>query len=486
MISFFTKIQITSLLIFVLISPLLVDGAESVDKALQILELAANEAAAMEADSAKIVILNEIASAQLKGGDHKAAKETSMRAAQVARTIPAGGREALYFVTIAMDLFAAGDLEVATGLLREGLQRAQKITGETWLFVPLATAFARIGEEKLAFQIVDGMDTSGDEYQNKLSALRNIASIQKRKGDFIALAKTIEQQLRLLDQILQRAEIGKDEAKRDALLGEISLTQALAGDIQGALAMAEAIQDRTKKKDALNFLGTTLSERGNTVNEAIESENHTEDPEKRSYAFQDIAKKQVTLGDLDAAAVSLQESYRSALMMDGPIRLKVFALNKIAIAFGEIGNKEKARNVLLEALKITLEMKDIFEQGDLLQKITQAQAQMGAFEEAIQTIAAINDTPANQTWIEFAWGDIALAYSKRGAMKEAFSAVERIPKDRLWRVETLGNIGTIQAKDRDSSTALEWAMQQPSPSSRARVLLGIAKGLLERARVEAE
>ena len=428
--------------------------------------LALQAATTIQDEVTKSGILYSIAVAQARAGDGKGALQT-------AGTIPNKGLQALALPIIPQSQAQAGDMKGALETLA-----AMPTEYKPGILLGIAYAQAKAGDVQGALQTADAIQsgrskseargviaqmqaTAGDVH----GALRTAAAIEDPRPD--PITQTLDKKIDAYQGMRTASAFQKDPR----IVRSIAHSQATAGDVQGALQTAKAIQMEPDKSSVLGAIAESQAKAGD-VQGALQTAAAIQKEPYKSYALRAIAHAQVTAGDIQGArqtAAGIQEPIKSDVLRD------------IAKPSAPV----KGRGPQTVGTSRTKSIK-----SKTLRAIAKVQASAGDVKGALQTAAII---PSEQIKSEVmqaiadesasakakALSRIAVTQATDGDFQSALQTAASIQKD-ATKAEALRSIAHAQAKAGHAQGALAWAEKEPSPLFKTYALLGAASGILER------
>lgn len=192
-------------------------------------------------------------------------------------------------------------------------------------------------------------------------------------------------------------------------LHDIAIVRASSGDIEGALATAELISDRSQK----------------------------------AFAIIKIAYK-------ESSSQGLQTLSQVSLLADAIERVnnKIFIQNQMVVAYADFGNKEQAALLFSQIKTAATNMIDPQYSSEILRDIVYTQIKLGEVEEALATAASITN-PSEKSE---ALCVIAKYYAGTGNFEKAKAIAQNI-EDQDQRVASLCDIAAIQMTKGDAAGA---------------------------------
>jgi tetratricopeptide (TPR) repeat protein len=341
--------------------------------------------------------------------------------------------------------------------------------------------------------------------------LLEIAVAQAKAGDSAAAINT-------LDRCLDDARHIKDRRDRRWFLARLAEVRAEAGDVAGALRTVRDIDLADTNAYAQSLVALAQAKAGQ-IKAAMETADAIDPKEHRAFARAFIAIAQAEVGDFDAGIrtaksldtlASSNEPNRKLILADRDFALKEIAvaqakagrMKESAATVGMIGNAAVATRASSEIAALRgekspdatpRESKEAgpYQKAVALREIAVAQAKTdpakaaATFQEALQAAAAIAIGGGTDV---IAIREVARAQAKTGdivaaakTFQQARQAAMRY-KDESYIAHLLQGIASDQAEGGDAAGVLAWARALTSPIQRGNALLGVASGMLRRAK----
>lgn len=327
--------------------------------------------------------------------------------------------------------------QAEAGKLKEALNVATQIKVQSLREAALrivACAAADKGDNGLAERALSGMH---DRSQKEAALLCNVAAMA-RLGQ-TSMASTIVNTL-----------VGEREKSQGFL--ELAIAYAASGNLQQVERLVQCAR-------AIAPLQT-----------------------ERANAFKRIAAAFAKSGRLDAA-----QAFAKGLS-DPSTRSEVFQV--AAASYWRAGKRDVAEQVFAKSRDAAASISDRFQRCSRLRSLAIVEAEIGDKKQAISTmraaVAAGNDLEAGGgtdvlTHLELAAAQAAIddATGSEKSFKLAQDCVSRYP-DKQYQGELVEAIAEAKARVGDINEVMQSAREQQSMSMRLRMLLGAAKGLLER------
>lgn len=206
----------------------------------------------------------------------------------------------------------------------------------------------------------------------------------------------------------------KDGYKRDLSLVALAEQQATSGKTERAEQIAQLIENPALRAVALGASARALAIKENVqgnataiwgikiaIDDAFRLSVQDNTTIINAFALASIARAQNEVGSGIGAKRAISDALQLAERNDlaAPprasaaevARLRAVALARIAIVRSELGNSGEAKAIFQQALTVAKTVGDIPGRGAALAAIAIAQAQIGEFESAMQTVLLIED-----------------------------------------------------------------------------------------------
>lgn len=375
-------------------------------------------------------------------------------------------------IKVADAYLQAGQKEKVAGVLSMAFSAAQAIhdpSDRARVLVGVAAKAAEAGGYDQALGIAQAID-------DPTWVPRALIGV----AEHCAEAKEADKAAEILTQALQVAEKIEDADTRASAHSVIAGTYSEAGLVEQAVQLANAAERPAQKRDALTRIAICCAEKGQSDQALKVAEMIPSGPEK-DFAARRIAQSLAIEGKCDRAlevAETIQQGHPKAI-----------ALMAIAHKYIEFDEKEKAEEVLSNALQAAKSIRGEYEieRDVLIELIAQLYAQAGYYDRALEIADPIE--VHDRVW---AFLRIASACAKAGLTDRA---CEIIPKaiaaaeERLLRylcARVCARAGQVYAeagqpdKARETlSRALRHATQADTPSEKASVIGEIAELTVE-------
>ncbi len=361
------------------------------------------------------------------------------KAFEVAKTIAFDVTRADALSQISSEYIKAGQIENSQPLLSQALQIANKRKQDSFskakLLSTIVVKYAEANKYVEALQLADTIK----EPSCKARALVELASLYAKAGQKEKVAGLLTQSLetigqednsaikneRLCDIAEKYAEFGQyDNALnvtkmigsvclRAAALGRVSAYYAKVGQNDKAVELlSEAAQLAGKINDnnyclwqiPYKYVEVEQYEQALKISKEI-----IKDTSSQARVLIKIAARYVKSGQKDKADEMLSQAIVLTKTMESAAS-KIFVLENISFEYAKLGQNDKASNILSEALQETKALKKDFEQEVCLEIIAVKYAENGQYDQAIHvanTIKVVNFR--NKALVE-----IALKYAESG------------------------------------------------------------------------
>lgn len=236
------------------------------------------------------------------------------------------------------------------------------------------------------------------------------------------------------------------------LIGIIGVAQVEAGDMAGVQQTIDSVKDLEERKSELNSLVIKLAKAGNIIG-ALNIANKI-DEESRRYALSVVATHQAKAGDVKGALISLRgiaESFRP------------FYMSGVARAQLEAGDEKGAFETMRRAVQIQNKYNDdVWNGANNLAGLAQNQAELGDIEGARATIKQAL-AASSESWPR---QNTARAQAEVGDISDAMATLKKVTEDdsRDWGWQA---VARIQAKRGDLDGALNLAKKIKDSEKRA-------------------
>lgn len=337
----------------------------------------------------------------------------------------------LWYLLLAWELKDTGKFEEARETLKrlqqQELPRLSTNGVKEWQSESAAYLLAHV------FEVSEDIYTSleqklfDDRYRCILCAnLRN-------SGNFTAALKTVESIRPESTQVLHLINIAKAQAQKGHI--EYSATFTNAVEIVNTLVSTSDWERLIGKiAKAQIEVGNRASAQA-TLTEALETADKIDNPFHQVRAFVSLANVQAEVGMVEEAIATLQK------INDRPELEKLFLSISIAKVWFKTGNKDKIKAIFARQLEIASGIANEEKQADTLRDIVIAQAELGEFADARETVKKIDCSER-----PYALMRIATEQAKVREFITAPETVEEIEIKHSMHAKTLETIAEIQVQ----------------------------------------
>jgi tetratricopeptide (TPR) repeat protein len=443
-------------------------------------------------DVARRLLLTTIARAEAEAGQQGGA-------IKAARELSTPYDRALVLGQIAEGQAGAG--KTAAALETTRLMPSQEVAQRDRTLVAVAEKLAERGAFADALSVVPLIH----EAALKATALTVIGQTQADVSD--------------LDGALQTAHAIPSESRRDVLLRRIACSAAQKGNVRAVEKVLRQIVGQAQRDIGTVCLVAALVSQ-NQLEKAADLVQQIPDPTQKAAAALELAIGYAARGDMSQTQALIRQAAArgavkpdvigagmkrivAALVRSGHFGLAEAFTEKLpdpaiaSVAFETIGavyckatKRADAQRMFEEALQAAQSMPDPYQRSHQMLDVAMAQAKCGDARSATDTTtaavaAARNIPPAGGTdvlgLIEIATSQARLGDPKKaeGIFELARAAATRYPEE-SYRADLLGEVAEAEARFGDIDTAVKTAGAQNPRIVRAMMLLGAAKGLLER------
>ena len=304
----------------------------------------------------------------------------------------------------------------------------------------------------------------------RVSVLNDIASAQAEMRDKQSARNTF-------DAAAGAARDMDMASIRDANLSKVASARAKAGDIDGAFAAIEKIDDEFRVR-VLRDIASAQAEAGEkqsareTLAKALETARGIDDSSERARALLVVAAALTEMGERQSARNTLTAAVKAAQQdVNRYASLRAMDLRDIALAQARAGDEQSAQDTFAAAVAVAQGIRSEQARTKFLSKIESAQAKAKKADRA--PAAALRDTAQAQAKA----GNEQSAQDTFAAAVAAASAIRQPP----GRAHALLDIAKAQVEAGDTqaardtlAAALAAARDIDSSSFRANTLAGIA------------
>jgi hypothetical protein len=437
---------------------------------------------------------------QARAGDSDSARKTFGQAKETIQALPQQSQPQEWH-SLAMGYAQAGEIEDLRAVIAALPDPARGFGGtpedfRNMVLSQSATMLAKAGRSKEALELAK--EITGDRYSApEATLLRFVALYHARSGD-------LKEARRTLDQIANAGE--KIEALAGMFYGGvrslylprdpgIASIQDEAGDHGGAreslkvaLEIADGIKEPPLQARGRALIACAQAQVGDLAGagktlEQVPAGSDLGGPRERPWS----ALARVALARAQAAAGHGKEAV-AAVDKLSTMSLRVSGLTLVVIGLAESGDQKAARDTAESALELIDNLPEQ-QQQQAWSFLSEARAVAKDIPGALATAARMrnnNPGPARDTMANPAYVSIAYQQAKSGDVKGAMGTLEEHLKG--WNHQqalqrALQSIGYAQAERGEVKEALTWAKELTAPEAKGYALLGVAEGMLEKAKI---
>ncbi|MEV5734704.1 hypothetical protein [Streptomyces sp. NPDC052292] len=261
----------------------------------------------------------------------------------------------------------------------------------------------------------------------------------------------------------------------------IAVAEALAAShgSRQALALANSINDSTRRDTCLKEIAGALARTGDT--EALDVACGILDPGKRAGAYTAIAYELAQARKRQQAEDTADQSC-SIIAEVGDAFHRAELLATVARVFSSIDNSGRAREIVDQAVSAAETIIPVYRRAQALGRVAQKIATPDLAVVAADTsLKAANLVLTLDVDEEALWAlrIVAAALAATGLHEQAIELCHRVTDDEFDRNETLSEIGIALAKAGDPEHALELSRTLPFAIHEAQVLIAAAEALVK-------
>ncbi len=392
-------------------------------------------------------IARRIAEAQARAGDVKAASATVVSNPKY---------HSIILSRVCAAQASLGDMKAAYKTLDKIKVPADRVNA----VVGIAKAYSRSGEQKKAAAVFDDAVKEADEAKTKkekTELLTVIARAQAQAGDWLSAYSTVDIVPDAAEKARLLAKMAKNEARAGNIKGAITIAEGITGndmmkglalsdivsirakngDIKGALAMARTIADPYYRGVALvSVTGPLLkqkkkSEATDLLQQAkLLARTMPGGRYDRSTLLREIAEAQVAAEDPVGARETFQESHQAAKEIEGKGTVEQqLALMAVAESLARSGNHRESEEVLQQTMNAALSGPgNEDEKTQVLTMIAESELATGdaekalpIFQRALEMSRGISSPAARAQGMI----DISVGMGKAGAMNDALDVLHQ-------------------------------------------------------------
>jgi len=183
-------------------------------------------------------------------------------------------------------------------------------------------------------------------------------------------------------------------------------------------------------------------------------------------------------GDRASALATLQDALNVANgITDKPS--KANSLQRVASDYASLSEHSRAKEVIGQALAVAGQIKSVSSRSFAVFEIAFVLDQLG---DADGLHRAIGMMKMDDSSIPYVLSEIVHVEAGQGDIDAAIqtNATLRIRKDIVLASEGMRRIATARVRRNGPSNALAWSRSLPSPYDRARALLGVVEGMVDK------
>jgi tetratricopeptide (TPR) repeat protein len=353
----------------------------------------------------------------------------------------------LWYLLLAWELKDTGRLEEA----QETLERLQ-IKKLPRFSTNAATLWQG---DYAAYLLAYVFDVSEDAYTALVQQLLNdrdrwlLCGILSKHGYFIAALETAQGISSNFERVLQleriakaQAEQGQKDAAGSTFAKALEIARTPAPNPFWVHEMGSIAKAQVEELE-------NIAAARNTFVEALETAKKIRNQQDRVRAFIAMAAMQAEVGEFPDALDTIS---RIDVQGDLEESLRVEVLTVTAEVEAKVGNRDNARVIFTNALKMACGIEDKKKKMDALVKIVRAQAKMREFTDALKTTEEL-DSPGEKAQALVA---LATAQTKAGDFTAALASASKI-EEQISKTHALVTIAKAQAEAKNFTSALETA-----------------------------
>ncbi|MDH3998254.1 MAG: hypothetical protein OET90_05390 [Desulfuromonadales bacterium] len=299
-------------------------------------------------------------------------------------------------------------------------------------------SLAMSGDMEKASEIINSSMDAKDRDSLLLEALFEVAD----SGDY-SRATTLKESI---TESSPKAMASYAIAKALAKAGELKKAQQMLDQTEGLLA---SIEDQNEKAYCRVIQAEALIEAGQTdkAKQIVLAElEKAKSAQYKSYVLINIVRAFVKLNQFESAVTA-------ASLLEDKDR-QVIELSLTAKALAEQGDKKQAEQILASATKLAADVEKDYKAKYALEKIASVHAEIGNYDEALETIQAIPFSPNRTSSL----ASVAKGCAASGDTEKALSMMKAIA-DNLGRAEVLCAIANEHFEKGESEFALYYLSQ---------------------------
>lgn len=362
--------------------------------------------------------------------------ETALR---VATTLTEAPLRAQAFFLVVYALERDGKIEEAGDLLPR-IQHPGLYAGAAALVM---AAEVRAGNPGAALRLYHSMPASGDT---------------RRVWEYVAVHRPGPDGIAPVLEIIEKLA----EGERDWALAGIVRGLAWRGRVQRAAELSTRIASEQARVSALWGVAGGQARAGDLGGALLTASELPPQDDAKVSAVAEIAKAYVASGDPEGA-LNMADTVAGA--RERACVLRAVAVTQAASGDGAAG------------FGTSLRIGEVGERSRAQADVARGQAEGGDVAGALKLAAGIPNEAIRARMM----GEVAVAQAAAGALEGAMRTVSRLPEARGLKAALYGELAAARARVGDIEEAAAMADEFRRPAERAVVLLGAARGALERA-----
>jgi len=372
---------------------------------------------------------------------------------------------------IAVHFAEVGQNNSANKLLSQALDAAKMVgnsSDKDSALRDVSVGYAKIGDFAQALQIVERIKRARDKYEAMIKIAAEYIEIGQRK-------KAVQ----CLSQAIEAAIMIEEKFSKNFALNEIAIEYSNAEYFQLALEMAEKIKREDGKGFVLQYIARKYADAG-FLTEALETAEKIKEANAKSLILSEIATVYAKVGQKEKAFQLLSQALELAMIVGDQYRAGVLA--DVAVKYDTLGQREKTNQLLSQALESAMKINDKG-QSMILSSIAAKYYGLGQKEkatlllsQALEAAMKIKDV----IYKDWSLDVVAYGYAEIGNFPKTLEAVEK-KVDNSDKGSCLVTIAGKYAEHGQKenaakllSLALEGVAKIENKGSKARLLANIA------------
>ncbi len=348
-------------------------------------------------------------------------------------------RDQAYF--LAVHALMKDDHVEEAGVILARMRQPELYTGAA---APVLAALVRRGQREEALRLHESIPTPGG---------------RRRVWEYIGVQADgpgdIEPVMQLVDGLV-------DEDERDWALAGIARGLAKRGRVARAVDITAQISSEEARASAQWGIAAGQARHGDLGGALLTASELPPHREARTAAVAEIAKAYVAMGDAEGAL------NMADLLADAEARICV--LRAVAV-------KQAASGDAAAGYRTSLRIDEAAQRSRAQIEVARGRARSGDTTGVLRVAATIREEALRSRMLV----EVALAQAAAGAVEGAERTMARVPELRGMKATVSSEIASAHARAGDADAAVAMADEFAQPSERAVVLLGAARGALERA-----